>query len=157
MYTAADLLSRYWDGSIPVDPARIAQTIGIIVRPELSLTGGASGLIEQTPTEIVIRFDATEPPVRQRFTIAHELGHFALGHLQSGQTCFRDTKAQFYSVQRDPRETMANQFAAELLMPEQIVKHLVLERHLMDVTRLANVFGVSEPAMGFRLKNLALA
>lgn len=154
--TATGLLNRFWDRTLPVNPTSLAQQLGIVVVPELSLMGGASGLIEDTGDRIVIRYDMTEPNVRQRFTVAHELGHFALNHLHAGQRCFRDTKAQFLSQQADPRETAANQFAAELLMPREAVQYFVWERELREVSRLANLFHVSEAAMGFRLRNLAL-
>ncbi|UQN37332.1 ImmA/IrrE family metallo-endopeptidase [Alcaligenes aquatilis] len=155
--TATALLNGYWDRKLPVNPTHIAQRLGITVVPELSLVGGASGLIEEVGGLTTIRYDMTEPAVRQRFTVAHELGHFSLKHLNEGQRCFRDTKAQFFSHQVDPRETAANQFAAELLMPREAVEYLVQEHKLLDVSRLANLFHVSEAAMGFRLKNLALA
>mgnify|MGYP001431596522 CR=1 FL=1 len=156
VYTATDLLKSHWDRTLPVEPADIAQAMGIRVVPEIFLDGGASGLIEKNGSTVTIRYDMTEPQVRQRFTIAHELGHYAHGHLEKDGTCFRDTGAQFYSRQKDSRETEANQFAAKLLMPASIVRFLVTEKNLTDITRLANLFAVSEAAMGYRLKNLAL-
>lgn len=157
VYTATDLLKRFWNRTLPVQPAEIATAMGIRVIAELNLDGGASGLIERSQDgSVTIRYDALEPPVRQRFTIAHELGHFARGHLKDADTCFRDTRAQFFSRQKDPRETEANQFAARLLMPAPLVRYLVTEKGITDVSHLAATFHVSEAAMGFRLKNLAL-
>lgn len=156
VYTATDLLKRYWDRTLPIEPADIAKAMGINVVPEFALDGGVSGLIERNDNSVTIRFDMTEPPVRQRFTVAHELGHFARGHLKGNGMCFRDTRAQFFSRQADPREREANQFAARLLMPARIVRYLVAEKGMVDVRELAKVFNVSEAAMGFRLKELAL-
>lgn len=60
---------------------------------------------------------------RRRFTLAHEFGHLALGHhrhplrdLSFLNARFRDLQALALET-RDPMETEANQFAAELLMP----------------------------------------
>ena len=51
------------------------------------------------------------------------------------------------------REREANRFAAELLMPEQLVAGAV-DRHGPDPVALAPLFAVSDLAMGFRLVNL---
>lgn len=152
-----DVLDRHWDGKLPVDPEAIAKSMGIRVVPEFDL-GGASGLIELERDGLAtIYYDMTEAPVRQRFTIAHEIGHYALGHLDRYQTRFRDTSANFRTYQADPSETAANQFAADLLMPERIVRYAVLDKGVQDVGRLANLFFVSQVAMGYRMKNLGLA
>ncbi|GAB1832922.1 ImmA/IrrE family metallo-endopeptidase [Achromobacter ruhlandii] len=156
--SAAEVLDLHWDGDLPVDPESIAKAMGIRIEPEFGLDGGASGMIElQRDGSAVIYYDMTEVPVRQRFTIAHEIGHYARGHLDGGQTRFRDTTANFRTFQADPAETEANQFAADLLMPARIVRYAVLNKGVRDVSRLANLFFVSQAAMGFRLKNLGLA
>lgn len=103
----------------------------------------------------VIRYSTTESPVRQRFTIAHEIGHFALGHLNSAGKMFRDTPENF-SNGAAPEERQANAFAAQLLMPEKVVKFAVNERGFNTLKSLANVFDVSEVAMKYRLVNLGL-
>lgn len=68
----------------------------------------------------VIRINMYEPLVRQRFTIAHEIGHILLGH---GGISYRDTS---YTIYKDLIERMnevsANTFAAELLMPERLLR-----------------------------------
>ena len=46
---------------------------------------------------------------RQRFTVAHEIGHFMLGHTNGNSIFDLNSKK--------PEEIEANQFAAELLMP----------------------------------------
>ena len=51
------------------------------------------------------------------------------------------------------RERQANRFAAELLMPPDLVEREVA-RHGPDPIALAELFGVSDVAMGFRLVNL---
>lgn len=67
-----------------------------------------------------IRINKYEPLVRQRFTIAHEIGHILLGH---EGVSFRDTNYQQYNdfIKR-MNEVNANSFAAELLMPEKLLR-----------------------------------
>lgn len=82
----------------------------------------ASGMAfyrESTPT---IMYDNGNPPNWIRFTIAHELGHLALGHLR-----LEDHTAQFQSMPcrmcpRDsPIEEAANCFAVDLLAPDCVL------------------------------------
>jgi len=58
---------------------------------------------------------------RNNFTLAHELGHYFLGHPPSyskdGQSGFKCTSDDIKQTEK-PREIEANQFAVELLMPE---------------------------------------
>ena len=53
------------------------------------------------------------------------------------------------------QEREADQFAAELLMPEHLVREAVVE-HGGDVSRLADRFDVSRQAMQTRLRRLGL-
>lgn len=108
---------------------------------------------------------------RQRFTLAHELGHFVLHLYGKSQSEFKDNDSTLRrggSWNADEYE--ANNFAAKLLMPQ----HLILEhgqklvnqyRGANDerridvgefVSAMADVFNVSKPAMTYRLKNLRL-
>jgi len=155
--TAYDLLMRHWDGSLPVDVESIARKLGIAVRSRFGMAGGESGCISRTEDDqYAIEYDATQSRVRQRFTIAHELGHFALGHLQPGQREFRDKPAHFMTAVDHPKERAANAFAAKVLMPEDTLKAIIIDHNVTSLTALANIFDVSRAAMTFRLKNLGV-
>ncbi len=88
---------------------------------------------------------------RMRFTIAHEIGHYFL-HKFEERVSFRHKKT--------PEELEADEFAANLLMPANLVeeeyeKNKSKERE--EVVRiLADHFEVSAPAMEYRLDNLKL-
>lgn len=71
-----------------------------------------------------IGFNPTESKTRQRFTIAHELGHFELHKQDSGlfvdkefKMLFRDQNSSSGEIRK---EQEANAFAAAILMPENI-------------------------------------
>jgi Zn-dependent peptidase ImmA (M78 family) len=163
--TQADaLLEQHWDGTLPVPVARIANELGVALRYEL-LEGDLSGMLYRAEDgAVVLGVNSWHAEVRQRFTIAHELGHLAL----HAETLYvdgfvaRDTQS---SLAIKPEEIDANAFAAELLMPrnavlEQLSKligdsaDLTLKR---AVAELARIFDVSEQAMQFRLVNLGLS
>ena len=136
---------------------------------------GASMTTDDGKKVIVVNKDHNEN--RQRFTMAHELGHLLLGHdtslnIQkagylgnseqdtSSQILFRDDKS---SEGSDWREIEANHFAASLLMPKELLNNKIekitqekSECYLseLDVCNLAKTFRVSPISMSIRLSRL---
>lgn len=150
--------------TIPVDPASVANRLGLTVRFE-QFSDDLSGVLMRKSEGTVIAVNTYHAPARQRFTIAHEIGHFVLQHkgdLFVDQTVLnrRDGRSS-YAI--DSQEIEANAFAAALLMPRQQVTDELLslmnsggieQRNL--VKELARRFQVSDQAMSFRLMNLGL-
>ncbi|MGV3727759.1 ImmA/IrrE family metallo-endopeptidase [Hydrogenophaga sp.] len=154
MFKAKDVLDTHWDGNLPIQPRSLAQAMGVQVFgvPNLDV----SGMIELNNGKPLITFNSSDAPVRQRFTIAHEIGHYALGHLGAGTTKFRDPASHFSSSTHKVEEREANRFAANLLMPAGALM-FAIERHGMNsIDNLAELFGVSQVAMQYRLENLGL-
>jgi Zn-dependent peptidase ImmA (M78 family) len=125
-----------------------------------------SGILYRDGKQAVIGINSTHSKVRQRFTIAHEIGHLVLhdGELfvdQSVRVNFRDKRS---SLAEDKQEIEANKFAAELLMPKEMIKHEVVKciakkktaTESQLIAELARVFEVSEQAMEYRLLNLGI-
>jgi len=148
-------VDMFGDIDLPVDPVRIAQELDINVYTD-ELDQGVSGmLIKERGRDAEIYLNRADHKNRQRFTCAHELGHYIKRTNESSDLDFafvdrRDALAS-HGTQQD--EIYANQFAAELLMPEREVRS---KRKQADLTLLAYMFGVSTEAMKFRLENLAL-
>ena len=144
---AKALLEEFWDMKIPIDPEFFAKKLGLSVeRKDLGLQ---SGYFDADSKVIVV--NDREVDERQRFTIAHELGHFCLNHGSS----FRDTASPGWFRKGNPsHETEANKFAAELLMPAIAVKILIDVRKVRDSAELRKAFGVSSQALHWRLKSL---
>ena len=125
-----------------------------------------SGILFRDGDHHVIGVNSAHPPVRRRFTIAHELGHRAL---HPGRELILDVPVRVNlrdktsSMASDLEEIEANAFAATLLMPEQMVRDQLsqlrpAQRREPDATAaaLARIFKVSTPALNFRLINLGL-
>ena len=88
---------------------------------------------------------------RQRFTVAHELGHVFCGH-DAGTAL--DTDATISGRTGESREVQANAFAAEFLAPRAGVSGLVgPDPDLEDVVRSAAHFGISTIAALYRLQH----
>jgi len=154
MKAANQILKEYWDKTLPVDPVSIANKLKIMVSSDPVGLGETSGEYDPTGTPQtgpLIRYNPNDPRVRQRFTVAHELGHYVLGHGLS----HRDTSGNFtMSPRLNAEERNANQFAAALLMPEGTVKALIEVRGMTSLRELASIFNVSKAAMTFRVKDL---
>jgi Zn-dependent peptidase ImmA (M78 family) len=97
---------------------------------------------------IVLRGGSSEQ--RRRFTIAHEIGHFVLHPQRRAPERGGAANASWQAQERE-----ADRFAAELLMPEHLVREAVVV-HGCDVGRLADRFDVSHQAMQVRLRGLGL-
>lgn len=154
---AADGLrkSAWGDKGFPADPVTIARALGIRV-VESQLPDDVSGaLIKEKGKDATIIIHSTDSPSRKRFTIAHELGHF-VSRSFSGDEEFEcvDLRSGISSCGVDNEEIFANQFAANLLMPENEVKKGFSA--YSSAVALAPKFGVSPDAMSVRLKNLKL-
>ena len=151
---ARRMLAAHWDDRLPVDPKAIARAAGADLQPILG-TQGFSGYFERREAQTgrpTIYFSPKDAAVRQSFTIAHELGHMALGHVDAP----RDDPDMFRSGVPSPIERHANQFAAELLMPESAVRRMISSGKFTSVEELAAAFGVSGAAMSYRVGNLNL-
>lgn len=161
---AARLRAEYTDGALPVPIETIAERLGVTLVVE-ALDRNVSGLLFRQGTDRAIGVNATHPMVRQRFTVAHELGHLCLHPgkeliLDHVRVNLRDDTS---SSGTDRQEREANAFAAELLMPRAEVVDEV--RRSLDrggttdsrfIADLAQLFDVSEQAMEYRLVNLGL-
>jgi Zn-dependent peptidase ImmA (M78 family) len=113
----------------------------------------------------IIGVNALHHPNRQRFTLAHEVGHLVLHrpeitkqiHVDKGFPMLMRDAASAAGV--DEMEIEANFFAAELLMPEDfLARSLQGQSFDIDdegaVSALAKEYKVSVAAMRFRLGNL---
>ena len=162
---AQELLESVGVTKPPVDVERIARRLGYNVVFK-HLRGDVSGtVICEEDESITIGINTFHPSVRQRFSIAHELGHATLHLARLKEKPFVDPPMRVLfrdvvsSQGADPLEIQANQFAAALLMPQPFVAELgqalVEQRPQIGVdelvNRLAHRFDVSTQAMRHRL------
>ncbi|WP_081729495.1 MULTISPECIES: ImmA/IrrE family metallo-endopeptidase [unclassified Pseudomonas] len=155
-HLASNILNDHWDGFLPIDPVAIAQRLGISVfaEPELGDVGASGDCYFDSKGLPVIRYNPYEAEVRQRFTIAHELGHILMGHIRPGERAHRDPLRAYDEYYERPMERQANDFAAQLLMPESVVR--MVARQTPSTRDIANEFHVSPEAMGYRIRNLGV-
>lgn len=141
----------------PVDVVKIAEGLGFEVHDYDFPEPDTSAVLVIDGDLRGIGVNSRFAPVRKRFSIAHELGHFLLGHgdFADSQKTFEDGSYN-YSDPQNRQESEANEFAAELLMPEKMLRR-DLQEFGRDVPLLAKRYLVSEQALWIQLINLQLA
>ena len=152
-----DILQSYQPDIFPVKVVALAHDMDLKVFETEFDRDDVSGMIKAKEGKIYIcKSDIAE---RQRFSIAHELGHYVL-HYRGGKfeakdqdehVSYRDTLSSLgFSI----KEMEANYFAANLLMPTKEVKRLYKLDYSLE--EMADYFLVSKAAMGYRLESLEL-
>jgi Zn-dependent peptidase ImmA (M78 family) len=159
--TISQLLDQFEIDKLPIDVEKIARMLGLQVRYE-PYDGFQSGFLFQDSARTIIGVNSNQSKVRQRFTIAHELGHFFLHqgnpfHIDKAQMKFRNALS---GEGTNTEEVEANAFAAALLMPTRFIEAEISVDDLdaLDdadkVDRLAKQFKVSSQALLIRLAKL---
>jgi Zn-dependent peptidase ImmA (M78 family) len=160
---AQDLLVDLGITELPVPVEEVARLCGAAVTRERFRRDLSGMLVRDDDGDgAVIGVNSTHHPRRQRFTVAHEIGHLRL-HKGRKLTVDSGLRVDYRDDAGNPtilEERDANAFAAALLMPEDAVK--AQARPLVEagttrsalVSSLARTFEVSEEAMGYRLLNL---
>lgn len=168
---AETVLEEAGVSSPPVDIRDLASAVAHVVEKEMD--GEISGMLIPIEPKVdgkgwAILVNQDHPRVRKRFTMAHELGHILLhgystAHADSGyKVRFRDPRSSEGSVRE---EIEANQFAAEILMPEGLLLERLSEEDLEYVSLegdegpskldpIARDFQVSQEALSIRISSL---
>jgi Zn-dependent peptidase ImmA (M78 family) len=136
----------------PVAPLRCLLTaveeagFPVIVRRLPEEVAGAC--VRTGDEEVVLWVNGAQPAVRQRFTLAHELGHAWCGH--DGTTSI-DTFETLSGDTTDGREVQANSFAAEFLVPRAGIEEVVEgDPTLEELVVIGAHYGVSAWVVLFR-------
>jgi Zn-dependent peptidase ImmA (M78 family) len=152
--------------AIPIPTDQLIEYLGAKLTLE-PFEGDISGMLFREPSTVVIGVNSAHSTTRRRFTIAHEIGHLILHQGRSiivdkfVRVNFRDNSS---SLGTDREEIEANSFAAELLMPEEMVRQEMHRRlskrtsasNEQIIRQLARTFDVSPEAMEYRLINLGM-
>lgn len=152
--TAKSFISSFHN-EMPVKVGSLAAKLGVRVKLS-TLPNGISGEIKKDEEGYIIRVNRHDTKERQRFTLAHEIGHYMLHKDMIGDGIVDD--ALYRSRLSDRLEAEANKFAADILMPWHIMKKKIEElSDLKDEAlyeKLASIFEVSTTAIKIRLGKL---
>ena len=102
----------------------------------------------------VIFYNESVPSGRRRFTIAHEMGHIVLGHIEKSRSAMLRAPATHWNKgekgEPDPLETAANIFASRLLAPACVLWKLDIH----TANEISELCGLSKQAAQIRAKRM---
>ena len=154
------ILKKYKISSPPVPVEFIAESLGATVRYS-SFEGELAGMLVRRDGQAVIGVNSFHHTNRQRFTIAHEIGHLRLhkGDVHIDRSFRVNNRNAVSSQAIDPEEIEANRFAAELLMPFDLIMRELRDNSIdvedeNQIKLLADKYEVSVQAMTLRLAKL---
>jgi Zn-dependent peptidase ImmA (M78 family) len=162
---AIQILEKFSPKASPPIPIEdIARSYGAIIARN-NFAGTESGFALRQGEQMIIGVNTATSPRRQRFTIAHELGHLEIhstSRIIVDHSVFVARRDERSSMGTDLQEVAANGFAAAILMPKTLVL-TELQQMLNSadfqsrdelIAKMARRFDVSNEAMGYRLINL---
>lgn len=146
---ARKVIRDYSLSTLPISVEDISIKDGLVIKYLEDESNSFSGILHRELKAIGV--NASHPKVRQRFSIAHELGHYFLNHPQEAETLsMEDSHDEWRQYERE-----ANEFAGELLVPKDMLKRELdsLKRIPTDqkVDLLANTFDVSRDVLVIQL------
>lgn len=160
--TPEEILNTYGDksrNSYPIDISKILYEMEIRVHPfdfsALNKREGKKilGTLVADNENLALLYEATESINRNRFTLAHELAHCCLMHLDDEKIPYIEYRCD--EEVTDKKEIEANIFAEEILIPERELYKVLVNKFLNKipiVKELARLFAVPVNAMKDRLE-----
>lgn len=136
----------------PLDIEWVATSLFGLQIKRMDLGDEASGFLNELGDRWCIFINKYENIRRQRFTIAHELAHYILH--KNNKKLVKDL-IFFRDENNNDEEKEANEFAAELLMPEERVRDYI-KNGCNTIKLLADKFNLSTPAVRYRAYKLNL-
>jgi len=139
---------------LPVDVKALAAKLQILVLPKSADQAGVSGMLMRSGQNFGISYAThIDSEGFQRFSIAHELGHYLMpGHIEAVMATgdIHESRAGFTSD--DKYEIEADHFAAGLLMPRFLFAPALRRagQGLSAIIRLAELCKTSLPATAIR-------
>jgi Zn-dependent peptidase ImmA (M78 family) len=154
---ARHVIKKYNLNSVPIDLDNIFTALRY-KKIEINKPNGIDGAIMEVKGKgMIVAINKAKTNNRVRFTLAHELGHFFLHHDKRDyydseeERQFEDFPNSKSSIAKPARESEADVFASELLIPLEQLKKYVKKGH--NINELAEIFQVSKHAMSIAYQN----
>lgn len=145
--------------SLPVRPSEICRHYNWVLadyidgKRSIELLGlselreKTDGFCAVTENHVYIFYDSSLTVGRQRFTVAHEIGHLILGHVGPGTATVENREPT--GAERE-EETQANQFAARLLAPACVLHEI----GATEPEEIQKMCGISKQAAKIRAERM---
>jgi Zn-dependent peptidase ImmA (M78 family) len=157
---------QYTKDTLPVNVKQIMADKKILVK-YIELPDDISGVLDTREERPIVLIQKSHDKKRKRFSLAHELGHYVLKSSPRGVHLDRQTyfRSNLSSAGTDLEEKKANRFAAELLMPSDILLEILVKdmpdlidanekESLKRLKDLAKLFDVSVAALTIKISGV---
>lgn len=148
---ALEILDVFGLQTPPVNPVMIANhyNIEVLFIPFPEIHKNISGIFDANDN--VIYVNNADSPLRQTFTIAHELGHKFLHAIWLNTAEYEPFLRSNLELSKDknPIEQEADAFAAHLLVPKFMLNKY---KNIATISELSQLFMVSMPVIQNRVK-----
>ncbi|SFI37538.1 protein of unknown function [Collimonas sp. OK307] len=133
-----------------IDLDAIAYSLGASIKRRR--LDGCEARLVASGDKAIITVDTQSIPTRQRFSIAHEIGHWRLDRGRGGFLCTKDDISPRDGAARDG-ETLANNFASQLILPDYIFNPYAAGKLItIDAAeKIAAVFSASLTATAIKM------
>ena len=141
----------------PIDVKKILEALGINLMP-YPFPEKVSAVLLKEGHMLVVGVNSQHHPNRQRFSIAHEIGHYSLGHYKDvyvDMQSISESRFDLGEKNHDKiQEQEANYFASEILIPSLLIEKDF--KVIRDAEQLARLYQVSKDALWIKLIKLKL-
>lgn len=148
---AQNILETYWGRTVPIDINEILRRMKITIIQTPHMTDSGKFFFNKDGNPIIM-VNTSNDLLRQRFSMAHELGHYVLSH----GAYLSDPVGNFIAGIKDIKENEANMFALSILIPKSAIMFFRKNQENITVNMLAEYFRVSVMALRYRLKILQI-
>lgn len=165
---AWEIMIDYNIKSLPVQMQKLCSDMGIdifnyqsgselikILKLERNAHDNDGFTIKVNEKYIIFYDDTIKPHGRSRFTLAHELGHIVLGHIESNNISCRNRATMWNKGEHsaiNKLEAQANIFASRLLAPAFVLHEL----HIDTIDKMMTLTGLSRQASLIRLQRMSI-
>ncbi len=155
---------NYFKSTAPVDVEGLSLALQLKVERQ-NLSDEICGMIKKKDDKYTIIVNQNHILTRQRFTIAHEIGHFIYHRPKIGDGLVDNAMYRQITYNgiinneiNAKDEQQANNFAANLLMPINLIEQIKNKMNgIYDPIKLAHDLKVSPQAVKIRLENLNIS
>ena len=160
IFTYDEIKDKYPDifKKVPVDIVSLCKYLNINLIG-VNKNDDFCGAIKYNPQteKFSIYVNRTHSYGRQRFTIAHELAHYFQHNEMVRVLGVYDKTMNRNKGFQDEQEHEANKLASKILMPsDALLEEIDIKDIKINISKLAEKYGVSEAAMGYRLTSLGV-
>ncbi len=137
----------------PVNLQQIAQRVNTDIYYRSDMPHNVNGAtIPLKDGGYIIALKSRQPIFNERFALAQEIAHIALGHCAGG--IIITSSYESYNQGIFPYDWESYAFAKEMLVPLEELKHILAAQEVLDIDKLCTLYGVSGEIMKKRLNEI---